>query len=202
MRIQTHMIEGLLSLGPEVLPVIFTDDPYYLNLCQTFPSIRCISQFSTNKYGLPYIRSFMVSLDSLPGVHCAYQGYVNGDILLHPNLLTVLSLLRSQSTLHSKQLVISRRTNYPWVNITSLPNVRSDYARLLQRICASDAPYMSNAVDLFVYTPGTFDYRTMKGIVVGRTAIDGYLISYARDPLHGEIDVLDVTESGRTAWVP
>ena len=56
---------------------------------------------------------------------------------------------------------------------------------------------MSNAVDLFVYTPGTFDYRTMKGIVVGRTAIDGYLISYARDPLHGEIDVMDVTESGR-----
>lgn len=197
MRIQSHMIEGLLALGPEVLPVIFTDDPYYLELCKQYPTIRCLSKFSTNKYHLPYIRSFMELLDSLKDVRCVYQGYVNGDILLSPALTSVLQTIRTNSRLHSKQLLVSRRTNYPWINITTFPSNEVEYTHLLQRVCASDAPYMSNAVDLFIYTPGTFDYRHMKGIVVGRTAIDGYLISYARNPANGIIDLIDLTESGK-----
>ena len=202
MRIQEHMMRGLLSLGPDVQPVVFTDDPYYLSMCQEHPSLLCISEFQTNQYGLPYIRSFMSKLDSLPSIHCHYQGYVNGDILLSHTLLRVLRDLETNSQVKAKRLLVGRRTNYLWTNVTRFPDTIPQYEDLLQSICNSDAPYMSNAVvrdfpsadskDLFIYTPGTFDYRAMKGIVVGRVAVDGYLISTAKE---NDADLVDLTEA-------
>ena len=106
MRIQEHMMRGLLSLGPDVQPVVFTDDPYYLSLCQEYPSLLCISEFQTNQYGLPYIRSFMSKLDSLPSVRCHYQGYVNGDILLSHTLLRVLRDLEANPQVKTKRLLV------------------------------------------------------------------------------------------------
>ena len=137
------MLQGLLSLGPSVLPVIFTDDPFYLSICQQNTSLMCISEFETNQYGLPYIRSFMAKLDTLD---CDYYGYVNGDILLSHTLLDVLQHLQQNKDVNSKQLIVGRRTNYPWMNITQFPPTNEEYETLLHSICSSDAPYMSNAV--------------------------------------------------------
>lgn len=39
----------------------------------------------------------------------------------------------------------------------------------------------------------------MKGIVVGRTAVDGYLVSYVKDPRNGPAELIDVTESGKNS---
>lgn len=202
MRIQEHMMCGLLSLGPDVQPVVFTDDPYYLSLCQEYPSLLCISEFQTNQYGLPYIRSFMSKLDSLPSVRCHYQGYVNGDILLSHTLLRVLRDLEANPQVKIKRLLVGRRTNYLWTNMTHFPDTIPEYESMLQSVCSNDAPYMSNAVvsdfasfhskDLFIYTPGTFDYQTMRGIVVGRVAVDGYLISTAKE---AGADLVDLTEA-------
>lgn len=36
----------------------------------------------------------------------------------------------------------------------------------------------------------------MKGIVIGRTAIDGYLVSYVKNPHFGTAQLIDATESG------
>ena len=137
------MLQGLLSLGSSVLPVIFTDDPFYLSICQRNSSLLCISKFETNQYGLPYIRSFMAKLDTLD---CQYYGYVNGDILLSHTLLDVLKLLQQNKNVSQKRLIVGRRSNYPWMNITQLPIKNGEYESLLHSICSSDAPYMSNAV--------------------------------------------------------
>ena len=137
------MLQGLLSLGSDVLPVIFTDDPFYLSMCQKNSFLMCISEYETNQYGLPYIRSFMANLDLL---ECHYYGYVNGDILLSHTLLQVLKLLQQNTDIREKRLIVGRRTNYPWMNITQFPSTYGDYEDILRSICSSDAPYMSNAV--------------------------------------------------------
>ena len=137
------MLQGLLSLGSSVLPVIFTDDPFYLSICQQNSSLLCISKYETNQYGLPYIRSFMAKLDTLD---CQYYGYVNGDILLSHTLLDVLKLLQQNKDINQKRLIVGRRTNYPWMNITQFPTTNGEYETLVRSICSSDAPYMSNAV--------------------------------------------------------
>lgn len=36
----------------------------------------------------------------------------------------------------------------------------------------------------------------MKGIVIGRTAVDGYLVSYVKNPRFGAAQLIDATESG------
>ena len=99
MRVQEDMIHGLLELGPSVAPVLFTDDEYYLSYCgngvdannehiatPSKSSLTCISDFKKNPFHLPYIRSLFSKLTSLP-YSCQFYGYLNGDILLSPQIL-------------------------------------------------------------------------------------------------------------------
>ena len=85
----------------------------------------------------------MAKLDTLD---CQYYGYVNGDILLSHTLLDVLKLLQQNKDINQKRLIVGRRTNYPWMNITQFPTTNGEYETLVRSICSSDAPYMSNAV--------------------------------------------------------
>lgn len=228
MRVQEHMIHGLLELGPSVAPVLFSDDDYYQSYCgtginssnknsesnentatPTKSRITCISDFETNPFHLPYIRSIFSKLTSLP-YSCQFYGYLNGDILLSPQILDVLN-----ETLHQiaagvfspHVLVVGRRTNHPWANVTSLLSGEA-YRAQLRSFCSTDAPYMNNAIvafshfiiitrqDYFLFTPNTFNPSTMKGIVIGRTAVDGYLVSYVKNPRFGTAQLIDATESG------
>ena len=144
MRVQEHMIEGLKRLGDEVQPVIFTDEPYYQQICEASNgALMCSSAFETNRYHMPYVRSFIKTLESLP-ISCSFYGYVNGDILVSPSLMDVLHHI--QLRLHdSPLLIVGRRTNYPWKNVTTLlPD--DAYLAQLDAICSSDVPYMSNAI--------------------------------------------------------
>ena len=224
MRVQEHMIHGLLELGPSVAPVLFTDDEYYQSYCGNgvdtnneniatpFKSnsksrLTCISDFKTNPFHLPYIRSIFSKLTSLP-YSCQFYGYLNGDILLSPQILDVLNeTLRhiAAGAFSPRVLVVGRRTNYPWANVTSLRSGEA-YRAQLRSFCSTDAPYMNNAIvafahtshsqDYFLFTPNTFNPNTMKGIVIGRTAVDGYLVSYVKDPRLGSAQLIDATESG------
>lgn len=169
MRVQEDMIHGLLELGPSVAPVLFTDDEYYLSYCGNgvdannehiaTPSksrLTCISDFKTNPFHLPYIRSLFSKLTSLP-YSCQFYGYLNGDILLSPQIFDVLNeTLRhiAAGEFSPRVLVVGRRTNYPWANVTSLPSGEA-YRAQLRSFCSTDAPYMNNAIVAFAHTPHT-----------------------------------------------
>lgn len=148
MKIQMDMIKGLKALGNTVQPVLFTDEPFYQHICdESNGELLCSSHFESNVYHMPYIRSFIKALESLP-ISCSFYGYVNGDILISPSITDVL--LSLQTSLHQDIaekpfLVVGRRTNYSWKNVTILPN-HDGYASQLDAMCSSDAPYMNNAI--------------------------------------------------------
>ena len=147
MRIQQHMLHGLLELGPLVSPILFTNENYYLDYCKKEPRVTCISDYKSNPFRLPYIRSFFSKLENLP-YSCSFYGYVNGDVLLSPQLLEVLNdTLRNikSGQFHQHVLVVGRRTNHPWTNVTHLYSGPA-FASQLDAICGTDAPYMSNAI--------------------------------------------------------
>lgn len=147
MRIQQHMLRGLLELGPLVSPILFTNEDYYLDYCKKEPRVTCIADYKSNPFRLPYIRSFFSKLENLP-YSCDFYGYVNGDVLLSPQLVEVLrDTLRNieSGLLHQHVLIVGRRTNYPWANVTHLHSGPA-FASQLDALCSTDAPYMSNAI--------------------------------------------------------
>ena len=148
MQIQMDMMKGLKALGDSVQPVLFTDEPFYQHLCDVSDgALLCSSNFESNSYHMPYVRSFIQALESLP-ISCSFYGYVNGDILISPSITDVLRTLQSslrQAVTEKPFLVVGRRTNYPWKNVTTLP-IHVGYANQLDAMCSSDAPYMSNAI--------------------------------------------------------
>ena len=177
MRIQEDMVHGLLELGPSVAPVIFSDDEaYFQSYCgkgnsassinpgnaETSPQSRitCISDFKTNPFHLPYIRSLFAKLQDLP-FSCRFYGYLNGDILLSPQILDVLNetLRQISAGVFSRHvLVVGRRTNFPWANVSSLASGEA-YRAQLRSFCSADAPYMNNAIVAFrapPHAPGLF----------------------------------------------
>ena len=172
MKVQEHMIQGLLELGPSVAPVIFSNEEYYQRFCgddesvnsdsnetieknatSTQSRITCISDFQTNPFHLPYIRSFFSKPTDLPYT-CQFYGYVNGDILLSPQILDILNETLHQIAIGAFSphvLVVGRRTNYPWANVTSLAS-GENYRTQLRSFCSADSPYMSNAIVAFIHT--------------------------------------------------
>lgn len=148
MQIQQNMIQGLLSLGEDVFTVLFTDDEYYQDLCDHPSSrFRCQREFKANKYHMPYIQSIFDSLEKLP-FDCSFYGYVNGDIVLSPSIVSVLQTVKENihnNRLKSRAMVVGRRTNIPWSSVPSLPSNHS-YSGFLSQLCSTDSPYMSNAV--------------------------------------------------------
>lgn len=148
MKIQMDMIKGLKALGHSVQPVLFTDEPFYQHICdESEGALLCNSHFTSNEYHMPYIRSFIKSLESLP-LTCSFYGYVNGDILISPSIIDVLLSLQTslhQAIAEKPFLVVGRRTNYSWKNVTILP-IEGGYVAQLDAMCSSDAPYMSNAI--------------------------------------------------------
>ena len=100
MQIQMDMMKGLKALGDSVQPVLFTDEPFYQHLCDVSDgALLCSSNFESNSYHMPYVRSFIQALESLP-ISCSFYGYVNGDIVFHSNITAVLkgviSLIRER----------------------------------------------------------------------------------------------------------
>ena len=146
MKIQEHMVYGLLALGDEVTSVLFTDDPYYQSVCkQSNPHFLCVTDFKTNKYHMPLIQSIFDKLEKIP-YDCSFYGYVNGDVLISPSILSVLHSVQhsiSIGTLKPHSMIVGRRTNYPWLNMTLSS---SHYSQQLTSLCSTDSPYMNNAV--------------------------------------------------------
>ena len=146
-----------LKMIPGVKAVVFTTDPFWLRYCKKnnlecsdffeYARVKCVSGRS-NYAGTPYFKSLIHRLEEMHSCH--FYGYVNGDILISPSITDVLRTLQSslrQAVTEKPFLVVGRRTNYPWKNVTTLP-IHVGYADQLDAMCSSDAPYMSNAIVL------------------------------------------------------
>lgn len=124
----------------------------YLSFSQMIPSICPYANGIHRSYAFPSLKPinmvFPTFVHSWPNctLDCQYYGYVNGDDSPFSYSPGVLKLLQQNKNVSQKRLIVGRRTNYPWMNITQLPIKNGEYESLLHSICSSDAPYMSNAV--------------------------------------------------------
>lgn len=76
--------------------ILFSNSSSVIDLFSN-SSHTVISSYSRNPYGLPIVSSLLIR--ALNQFKARYYGYLNADILLHPDLFAVLSYLHNQSRL-------------------------------------------------------------------------------------------------------
>ena len=70
--------------------LVFSPSPQMERLCNLL-NIKVVKNISRNEYGVPFVRGMLETMKKL--VHADYYGYMNSDILLHPNVLNILPII-------------------------------------------------------------------------------------------------------------
>ena len=67
--------------------IVFTTSHSLLSFC-TSKNITVIQKMSRNEFGLPFVKDMLIELRAR--YNSSYYGYMNSDILLNPNVISVL----------------------------------------------------------------------------------------------------------------
>ncbi|KAK8809906.1 hypothetical protein WA158_000849 [Blastocystis sp. Blastoise] len=192
--IQMSTLSLLKSFIPYIIPVVYTKDPIWINICKE-QKIKYYTDFKTNYYGTPIFPTMMLDLEH--NFKSTFYGYINGDILLHSRILYTLMYIKQLINSHKikdKVFLSGRRINVPFAKLSPLP--WSLYKRdiYLEDLAFDNNFFYSYALDYFIFTPSTFLWSEMKPVVIGRPSIDNYLVQYA-NTRSSTIDSFDSTNT-------
>ncbi|KAK8793520.1 hypothetical protein WA158_004879 [Blastocystis sp. Blastoise] len=182
-----------MSLMPNVVAVLFTDSDYWLNECKHM-KVLCYSDFPKNPYGLPFLFGmFQTAIKNVPGR--PFYCYINGDILIQRTLTPTLQDLQrkiEQGTLSPKVAMFTQRRNF-YVDLSVDMYTDTGIDELFETQKRKARTYWDAAIDLFVFTPSTFNWDFMPRFVIGRAKFDNWIIQYVSRS--EEIAMIDATQA-------
>jgi len=160
------------------------DDVEFIDMT-TLPSV------GKNKFGMPLLRDmYVVAMDLCPDAHT--YTYLNGDIIgSHDGFVKTLNFLHPGYNTLGRFLLVGRRTNVPWSESSSHDCSSSDFD--FEAVVATGELFVPDAEDYFTVTKGTFDWRNMPPLVIGRPGFDNWLVQTAHDD--PTIHLVDGTET-------
>ena len=199
--VQNNTLAGLKFLGDNVLPVIMYNEEDFGDICKGDYTIRCITNVELNPYGMPLMKSVFSILEGFTndGITCDYFGYVNGDILLSPNIDRVLRLIHRHQlhgNIKKHVLIVGRRLNKEVFDRSVFRNVY-EYNKFINTVYLNEPLYSSLALDYFIYNRGTYNLETMPPIVIGRGEIDAWQFNYCYE--NPDVDIIDTSDASRVS---
>ena len=128
----------------------------------------------------------------------AYYGYVNGDILMHSSIATVLEYLSKQAP-SEHHLVVGRRYNtYVSSGFKKQLTSRTAVDKFIKHTIRFNEQFIPVAQDFFIFSPGTLTNQNVLPVVIGRNRYDNYLLTVCKqDPSCSLIDASNASMSLR-----
>jgi hypothetical protein len=170
--IQRNAIKSWTLLHPDVEVILFGDDAGAAEAAKEL-GIRHVLHLERTPQGTKYLRSFFDVAQRIArhDVLC----YINCDIILMPDFLGALRLLRSS---FDKFLMVGRRWD---TDIDKpLPFDQPDWANQVQAFAMRNGKQASGAwIDYFVFPKGLY-LGQLPGFVIGRVFWDNWLVWKAR----------------------
>ena len=126
----------------------------------------------------------------------AYYGYVNGDILMHSSIATILSFLSKQAP-SDHHLVVGRRYNtYVTSGVKAQLTSQTAVDRFIEEAIEYNEQFIPVAQDYFIFSPGTLTKQNVLPVVIGRNRYDNYLLTVCKqDPSCSLIDGSNASRS-------
>lgn len=166
--------------------VYFTKSPVFVKYCLN-RTIDVISEYAVNEFGLPIVPGMMKQLKQY--YRANYYGYVNSDVLVSASLFSVLEnmLIRHRNHEITDQfLVAGVALEIPVpksIPLTS-PQVYNHWINSPDnKIVFRDR----GSSDLWIFHNST-NFDDFAPIVIGREAVDTYILSLVRHLNHSMID--------------
>lgn len=168
-------LKNLKARGLPITVYIYTSSAAVTAKCAPFHfTIRPVQQRS--RYGLPVLSSLLRDAQKISSD--PYIGYINSDILLNPNIMSVLNFISSKKKqMFAKKPVLlgSRVCDY-----SSTKNIRKE---IVSNTLFKSAPRcrMRNiaSADIFIFSRD-FPFSVLPPAVPGRTKIDNILMDYGK----------------------
>ena len=90
---------------------------------------------------------------------------------------------------------MGRRVNVDFKVGLELPAALSKQDEFIATLARSGSLFQTDAEDFFIFTKGTFDWKEIVNVVIGRPGYDNYLVNYAYYRRRW-ISLVDVTNAG------
>ncbi|KAK8805849.1 hypothetical protein WA158_002505 [Blastocystis sp. Blastoise] len=181
-----------LSLMDNIIPIVYTDSEFWIEECKNY-KIKAIADFERNPYNLPYLFGmFERSIEEYPNED--FYGYINGDILVENSIHKVLIKVKQDiqdGNIKPKVGLFSQRHNFYFNSTTDMYIQSNNMTQLYQQQKLKARSYWDAAIDLFVFTPNTFDWKNMPKFVIGRAKFDNWVIQHVTRAV--DIDSIDIT---------
>ena len=110
-----------------------------------------------------------------------FYGYVNGDILMHSSLESILESLSKQPLSDNHILLTGRRFNtYVSSEFRLSLRSRETMDRFIEESIIYNEQFIPVAQDYFIFTKATFTSANIVPIVIGRNRYDNYLLTVCK----------------------
>lgn len=168
--IQRNAFASWKALGDQVEVAIVGEEEGLAEVSEEF-GFSYLPQVARNSLGTPLISSIFSlgrSINQSP-----YLAYVNADIILFPEILTVTQLTGEQL---ARFLIVGQRYD---LDVTEILSFEGDWAhQLKERMRRSGKLHRRTGSDYFIYPRSTFDQ--IPEFTVGRAGWDNWMIYHAR----------------------
>jgi len=180
-RIQRNAIGTWLQLGPQV-EVILLGDEENVDVVATDLGVRHIGEVEQNEYGTPLIHS--IFQEAQLASTAPTMAYVNADILIMPDFLTLTSIVRNLD----KFLVVGSRIDLDLrEEITFQDGWQNDF---IGKVEGEGRLHKPSGSDYFVFPRGTF--MDIPPFALGRAGWDNWMVYEGR---RERIPVIDASGS-------
>ena len=169
---------GVHPLSDVTLFGRFGELPEWLRLDRR---VRIYTDVPASPSGAPDFSA--IAIESMNGHYHEVQIYLNADIIMPKNLISVLSLVTT-----SPYLIIGQRINLPENYVFPLES--ADWNGVIRGLVDNKLAelYAISGVDYFIFKKGT--WRGLKRLIVGRGGYDGALVAHC---LRKRIEIFDAT---------
>ncbi|KAK8813242.1 hypothetical protein WA158_002834 [Blastocystis sp. Blastoise] len=158
--------------------LLFTNSKHWIKRAKKY-HIEYSTNFTTNEYGTPFFFPMLEYIES--HYISSFYGFLNGDILLHGNIVNILDTVLQdiQTGKLYPQIMITGRRNNKEIDITdNIGTTNEEINQFIQQSVYKNEQFIPVSQDYFIFTKGTFDYPNMFPVVIGRNDYDNYLVDY------------------------
>ncbi|KAK8814347.1 hypothetical protein WA158_008209 [Blastocystis sp. Blastoise] len=179
LKIQLNTLKRFTTLDPKRIKfVLFTQSEYWTLQAKKL-NIEVSTEFTSNQYGTPYFFPMLEYIESNYKSH--FYGFLNGDILLHSSIIDILRKVwneREGGKLKNKLMITGRRNNMYISLSINIGTNSEEMDMFIKNNVFKNEQFLPVSQDYFIITKGTFDYKNMFPVVIGRNDYDNYLVDY------------------------
>jgi hypothetical protein len=180
--IQMNTVHNWQRFRPEMQPIAFTEgNPDSDDVLRAAADNGWIllPVPATNEYGTPFLKEMVVKMVNLTTTaNSLFYGFANGDILFDDSLPATLHAVAA--SMHhlppSPILITGRRTNFDFTSNRSIA-IRDLF--FVEEMRKRGVLFEKDAEDYFFFTRD-FPWRFLRRLVIGRPAIDNYIVAAAQ----------------------